>query len=281
MIHSHRTLLVAVAFAFVAATARAASGDKAAREAANREWKSVVDARDTNPGKNTNDWFALAQGRAVLKNGGSVRGMPKGVKYGEKECYAKAVIANPHPDLPRNFAYARAWARLGSMGGDTVNGEAYSPEECLIKALKISPESPTAWLELGRLGGASVNGVAHSVVQCYLKAVAATPSVETATAWLELSALGGAKLAGVAHDAKDCVINALAHNKHLATAVARLIDGGVSEKELLRVKNHAAFLARAFQMLGDTGGGTIFAKTYSVYQCEIAVQRCKEFAQSV
>jgi hypothetical protein len=260
-------MLVAVAFALVVASACAASDEKAARAAAKLEWQSAVDARTKNPGKNTNDWFALAE-----KGGGAL----KGVSYGEKECYAKAVIANPHPDLPRNFAYARAWARLGSMGGDTINGEAYSPEECLIKALKISPESPTAWLELGRLGGASVNGVPHSAAECYLKAVVATPSADTSMGWLELSALGGATLDSVAHDAKACVINALTQNKHLAQAVAALLDGP-SKKELLRVKNHAAFLARAFQMLGDAGGGTIFTKKYSVYQCEMTVQRCKDF----
>jgi tetratricopeptide (TPR) repeat protein len=231
-----------------------------AREEATKEWKHAVDSRKADPLSrlNTNDWFALGE-----KNGGSVDGQ----KYGQKECYENAIIANPPKDsVP--FAYARAWARFGAMGGGTINGDVFTAKEAILKALRISPSSPAAWLELGRAGGETVREVTWTAKECFVEALEGVHNKDRASAWLELGRMGGGIVRGVEQGKKDCVVKALEQNKQLFDAFAAVLDNQTEGAKIDLVKDNAIVVGAAFEMLAEMGGGKVRTADYSVEQCK-------------
>jgi hypothetical protein len=229
---------------------------KVAREGATKEWQHAVKTRTQNPGKTSNDWFALAE-----KNGGTVDGQT----YGQKECYEKAITANA-PEETLAFSYSRAWARFGGMGGGTVNGEAYSSVECILKALRISPSSPVAWLELGRVGGGALSGAQYTERDCYVEVASVTMghNRDRAMAWLKLGELGGAGVRGVWYGQVASLAESVGIDKAIFLLLAKALESPdasnlsmLSAKQSTMVKENAVWLLPSLRALAAAGGGTV------------------------
>ena len=93
----------------------------------------------------------------------------------EKHCLIRAVLAAQHLGCP---FVGTAWLRLGNECeevGVYLNGEYHSSRNCYENAAAALPTYAWAWYCLGKQGGGTVNGEAYSAKECLIKSVNLDP----------------------------------------------------------------------------------------------------------
>jgi len=144
-------------------------------------------------------------------------------KYSKKECYA-FVVAQSHA---KERTYARAWYRLGQLGGHQGSGRVFSRRECYRRAVDSDWEEPLYWLCLASEMSPSTYGTTKKIT----------------------------KVLGQDYDVKECCLEALRRHSsppHFSQDHRVLSDSA---------------LGYTWSLLGVMGGGTVGDDEYSKAQC--------------